>query len=117
VSDHRRNQRHRQGYASDFGGTRLYGCYRTNLLVDNENFGPDLMARLKAQMRTPAEGAATPVYLATAPEAADIRGAFFLSSRGHETIPLHIPWDHETAVRLRDVSLKMVGSRLQMPAS
>jgi len=91
------------------------GLIDTNLLVNNKDFGPDLMARLKAQMRSPAAGAVTPVYLATAPEAGKISGTFFLSSRGRETMPVEIPWDRHTAVRLWDVSAAMVGSRLETP--
>jgi retinol dehydrogenase-12 len=92
------------------------GLIDTNLLTDSRDFGPELMARLKMRMRTPAEGAVTPVYLATAAEAGDISGQFFLSSHGREVTPVQIPWSRNTAILLWEASMRMVESWLESPA-
>ncbi len=91
------------------------GLIDTNLLKNNRDFGSAMMQRLQARMRTPAEGAVTPVYLATAPEAAEISGAFFLKSHGGGKEPVQLQWDRETAGRLWDISMGMVAPWLDAP--
>jgi len=91
------------------------GLIDTNLLSNNRDFGPALMARLRSQMRPPADGAITPVYLATATEAADITGAFFIKSHGNGKTPLQLDWDRATAFRLWQISEEMVAPWLDKP--
>lgn len=80
------------------------GLIDTGLLTGNRDFGADGLARLKPAMRSAAEGARTPVFLATAPEAATISGAFFLKSHGDGLTPVQIRQDHAQAERLWRIS-------------
>ncbi len=80
------------------------GLIDTGLLAGNRDFGADGIARLKPAMRSAADGARTPVFLATAPEAATISGAFFLKSHGDGLAPMQIREDREQAERLWRVS-------------
>jgi len=80
------------------------GLIDTNLLVGNRDFGEDRIARLKSAMRSAGDGAITPVFLATAPQAATINGKFFLKSHGNGMTPVPIRWDRDVANRLWGVS-------------
>lgn len=84
------------------------GLIDTNLLTGNQVFGPDGIERLRPRMRPPEEGAITPIYLATAPEAAGISGVFFLKSHGNGKMPARFHWDRDIAERLWAVSLDHV---------
>ncbi|HJP39071.1 MAG: SDR family NAD(P)-dependent oxidoreductase [Gammaproteobacteria bacterium] len=84
------------------------GLIDTNLLVDNQDFGEAQYARLKLMMRSVREGAITPVFLATEPQAATINGKFFLKSHGNGMTPVPISWDREVAARLWNVSRECV---------
>ena len=76
------------------------GLIDTDLLTGNRDFGEAGIEHLRPRMRLPEEGAVTPVFLASAPEAATIFGAFFLRSHGHGKMPLQIYWDAGVAERL-----------------
>lgn len=80
------------------------GLIDTNLLVGNRDFGADRMVSIRSMMRSVEDGAITPVFLATAPQAATINGAFFLKSHGNGTTPLQFHWDRDVAERLWSVS-------------
>lgn len=80
------------------------GLIDTNLLTGNRDFGADRVARMRPMMRSAEDGAVTPVFLATAPEAAAINGTFFLKSHGNGTTPLSVHWDRDVAERLWRVS-------------
>ncbi|MAF83792.1 MAG: short-chain dehydrogenase [Chromatiales bacterium] len=84
------------------------GLIDTNLLVDNQDFGEAHYARLKLAMRSVEEGAITPVFLATEPQAATINGAFFLKSHGNGMTPVPIHWDRQAAERLWNISRECV---------
>jgi len=84
------------------------GLIDTDLLTGNRDFGAARIARMRETMRTPAEGAITPVYLASAPEAAAISGAFFLKSHDFGTRPLRLAWDRDAAERLWRISMEYV---------
>lgn len=84
------------------------GLVDTDLLTGNRDFGPAHVAHIRARMRPAEEGAITPVYLVTDPDAEDISGAFFLKSHGDGKIPVPIQWDKAVAERLWDVSLDLV---------
>jgi NAD(P)-dependent dehydrogenase (short-subunit alcohol dehydrogenase family) len=76
------------------------GLIDTGLLKGNSEFSPRVLEHIQKRVRTADDGALTAVYLATAPEAANISGAFFLKSHGAGMQPLRINWDRETASRL-----------------
>lgn len=80
------------------------GLVDTNLLTGNRDFGEERIARMRPTMRSAEDGALTPVFLATAPAAAAINGAFFLKSHGNGTTPVPIRWDPDVAKRLWRVS-------------
>ena len=82
------------------------GLVDSNLLTGNRDFGEQRIERMRLMMRPAEQGAVTPVFLATAPEAATINGAFFLKSHGNGTAPLSIGWDRSMAERLWQVSLE-----------
>ena len=84
------------------------GLIDTNLLTGNREFGEARIERMRAGMRSPLQGAATPLFLLTDPEAAAISGAFFLRNRGEGREPLQIAWDRDVAARLWDVSRELV---------
>src|SRR5262249_26269916 len=58
-------------------------------------------------MRTPAEGAATSIYVATAPELATVSGRYFADC--HEAATARAASGEEAARRLWDVSCRMTG--------
>jgi len=84
------------------------GLIDTDLLTGNRDFGEARIRQLRSGMRPVEEGAITPVYLATAPEAAKISGAFFLKSHGNGKTPVQIRWDVSVAERLWETSLDLV---------
>ncbi|MBM4197387.1 MAG: SDR family NAD(P)-dependent oxidoreductase [Gammaproteobacteria bacterium] len=84
------------------------GLIDTRLLKDNREFSPRMLEHIKKRVRTPEDGALTAVYLATAPEAAKISGAFFLKSQGAGRQPVHIHWDRDLAVRLREETARIL---------
>ena len=88
------------------------GLIDTNLLIGNRDFGEAGIARLKSAMRSAEDGAVTPVFLATAPQAEMMNGAYFLKSHGNGTAPLKIRWDRDAAERLWSVSQDYVASWL-----
>lgn len=101
--------------ATRFAGTGVVsnaycpGLIDTALLTGNRDFGEARIARMRRTMRTPADGAITPVFLAAATgDAADINGAFFLKSHGEGTLPLALDWDREAAENLWRLSMEHV---------
>lgn len=92
------------------------GLIDTDLLTGNRDFGAARITRMRGQMRTPDEGAITPVFLATSPDAAGINGAFFLKSHGFGTTPLEIAWDRGAAEQMWNVSIDLVGDWLETGA-
>jgi NAD(P)-dependent dehydrogenase (short-subunit alcohol dehydrogenase family) len=100
--------------AQRLGGTSVVsnafcpGLIDSGLLTGNRDFGADGIERLRPRMRTPEEGAITPVFLATAAEAQHVSGAFFLKSHGFGKTPVRIQWDVNLAQRLWDASLEHV---------
>ena len=88
------------------------GLVDTGLLANNRVFGPERMKFLQPRMRTPEEGAITPVYLATAAEAEQLSGAFFMKSHGAGKTPLRIHWDVDLAQQLWDASAEYVAEWL-----
>ncbi|HET7231603.1 MAG TPA: SDR family oxidoreductase [Longimicrobium sp.] len=58
-------------------------------------------------MRTPEQGAATPVYLATSPEVATVTGQYFVDERPVPLTP--VATDDEAARRLWEISERAVG--------
>jgi hypothetical protein len=64
-------------------------------------------------MKTPAKGAATSVYLASAPELAQVTGRYFVNSKPKSSS--RRSYDEATAARLWAVSADLVG--LDIPAS
>jgi len=89
------------------------GLIDTNLLTGNREFGEARVERMRAGMRPPLQGAATPLFLLTDPEAAAISGAFFLRNQGEGRQPLEIGWDRDVAERLWDVSAELVSPWLK----
>ena len=88
------------------------GLVDSGLLTGNRDFGAGDIERLRSRMRTPDEGAITPVFLATAAEAQQYSGAFFLKSHGSGKTPVRIPWDADLAQCLWDASLEHVADWL-----
>jgi NAD(P)-dependent dehydrogenase (short-subunit alcohol dehydrogenase family) len=88
------------------------GLIDTDLLTGNRDFGAARVARMRASMRTPAEGAITPVFLASSPEAAGINGAFFLKSHDFGRTPLRLAWDRDAAERLWQLSMEYIAGWL-----
>jgi NAD(P)-dependent dehydrogenase (short-subunit alcohol dehydrogenase family) len=84
------------------------GLVDSGLLTGNRDFGTEGIERLRPRMRTPEEGAITPVFLATTAEAEQVSGAFFLKSHGSGKTPVRIPWDADLAETLWDASLEHV---------
>ncbi len=71
----------------------------TNLLNNRKIFPDDTYEYIRLRVRPPADGAQVPVYLATADEAADVSGQFFLrDDQGGRAVSLG--WDRETAAAL-----------------
>ncbi len=75
------------------------GLIDTNLLNNRKIFPDDTYEYIRLRVRPPEEGAQVPVYLATADEAADVSGQFFLrDDQGGRAVSLG--WDRETAAAL-----------------
>ena len=81
------------------------GLIDTNFFHTNEIFGDGGYERLRPGMRLPEEGALVPLYLATADDAADVSGEFFVrvGRDGRRAVPLN--WDRDTAEALWQRSL------------
>ncbi|UCG71403.1 MAG: SDR family NAD(P)-dependent oxidoreductase [Chromatiales bacterium] len=81
------------------------GLIDTNFFHTNEIFGDGGYERLRPGMRPPEEGALVPFYLATADDAADVSGEFFVrvGRDGRRAVPLD--WDRATAEALWQRSL------------
>lgn len=91
------------------------GLIDTNFFHTNTLFADGDYARLKPRMRSPAEGALVPLYLATDPAAGEINGAFYVRQGrdGWRTVPLD--WDRAVAAELWAQSLA-AGGRWLPPA-
>lgn len=88
------------------------GLIDTDLLTGNRDFGEARVAQMRRNMRSPADGAITPVFLAATADAGDINGAFFLKSHGGGTMPVSVPWDRESAEHLWKLSTDCVADWL-----
>ncbi|MBT8442237.1 MAG: SDR family NAD(P)-dependent oxidoreductase [Gammaproteobacteria bacterium] len=88
------------------------GLIDTGLLTGNRDFGAARVANMRRSMRSPADGAMTPVFLATAADAGEINGAFFLKSHGDGLAPVDVPWDREAAEQLWRLSTDYVAQWL-----
>ncbi len=88
------------------------GLIDTDLLTGNRDFGEARVESMRARMRSAADGAITPLYLASAAEAADINGAFFLKSHDSGRTPLVLDWDRVAATRLCEFTLNCVADWL-----
>lgn len=92
------------------------GLIDTDLLTGNRDFGEARIERMRRSMRTPADGAITPIFLATATgDNTGINGAFFLKSHGEGTLPLSLDWDREAADTLWRLSKECVAPWLDEP--
>ena len=93
------------------------GLIDTNFFHTNTVFANGAYERMQPGMRKPEEGAAIPVYLATAPKAGLISGKFYMRQPGYfsatEFRPLDINWDREVAQRLWDSSHSLVAPWLE----
>lgn len=58
-------------------------------------------------MKTPEQGAATPIYLASTPEVAGVSGAYFANQRAKRSS--RASYDRDLARRLWEVSSALVG--------
>jgi NAD(P)-dependent dehydrogenase (short-subunit alcohol dehydrogenase family) len=85
------------------------GLIDTNFFHTNTLFAGGGYARLKPGMRSPAEGALVPLFLATDPAAGQINGAFYVRQGrdGRRAVPLD--WDRAVAAELWAQSLAAVG--------
>jgi NAD(P)-dependent dehydrogenase (short-subunit alcohol dehydrogenase family) len=83
------------------------GGVATRLGQQNGSFAKLLSGLLSIFFRTPAQGADTAVWLATAPELAGVSGRYFYSRREHT--PAAYARDDANAARLYEVSAKLVG--------
>ena len=88
------------------------GLIDSGLIKGNRIFGPERMKFLQPRLRTPEDGAITPVFLATDADAARISGAFFMKSHGLGKTPLQIHWDTSMAERLWEKSRQCVAAWL-----
>ncbi|TDB86566.1 SDR family NAD(P)-dependent oxidoreductase, partial [Micromonospora fluostatini] len=82
------------------------GLIRTRLGREARGVTKLLVAAAKPFMGTVQTGAATPLYLATAPEAADVTGGYFV--RGKQTEPSSLARDPDAAARLWALSEELV---------
>jgi NAD(P)-dependent dehydrogenase (short-subunit alcohol dehydrogenase family) len=83
------------------------GGVATRLAQQNGRFAKLITRAISIFMRTPAQGADTAVWLATAPELAGVTGRYFYSRREHT--PAAHARDDAAAGRLFEVSAKLVG--------
>ncbi len=82
------------------------GLIRTQLGREVRGVAKLLVAAAKPFMGTVRTGAATPVWLASAPEAASVTGGYFF--RGRQIEPSRLARDPEAAARLWTLSEKLV---------
>ncbi|KXK59636.1 hypothetical protein AWW66_23175 [Micromonospora rosaria] len=82
------------------------GLIRTQLGREAHGLTKLLVAAAKPFMGTVQTGAATPVHLATAPEAAEVTGGYFV--RGTQTEPSSLARDPDAAARLWALSEELV---------
>ena len=82
------------------------GLIRTQLGREVRGVAKLLVAAAKPFMGTVQTGAATPVYLASAPEAAEVTGGYFF--RGEQIEPSSLARDPEAAARLWTLSEELV---------
>jgi NAD(P)-dependent dehydrogenase (short-subunit alcohol dehydrogenase family) len=84
------------------------GLIDTNFFHTNTIFAGGAYERMRPGMRSPAEGADIPFYVATAPEIEGLTGRFFLRGRGYYKgggFPmLDIAWDRQLAALLWSAS-------------
>jgi len=83
------------------------GAVATGLGQNNGAWARALIAVLRPFFRTPDDGAATSIYLASAPEVASVSGKYFAKRR--EKRPSAAAQDATAAHRLWQVSAQMVG--------
>ena len=83
------------------------GAVATGLGQNNGAWARALIAVLRPFFRTPDDGAATSIYLASAPEVASVSGKYFAKRR--EKRPSAAAQDAAAAHRLWQVSAQMVG--------
>ena len=76
------------------------GLIDTNFFHTNTVFAGGMYERLQSGMRPPGEGALVPLYLATAAEAGELNGQFFIrvGRDDRRSMPLH--WDRSMAEEL-----------------
>jgi retinol dehydrogenase-12 len=85
------------------------GLIDTNFFHTNTLFSGGHYERLKPAMRTPAEGALVPLYLATAPEAGKSNGRFYIRQGRDGVRAFDLDWDPAVAARLWEYCLECVG--------
>jgi retinol dehydrogenase 12 len=83
------------------------GAVATGLGTNNGAIARLLAGALRPFFRTPDDGAATSIHLATSPEVEGVSGAYFADAKPARTSPAS--YDNELARRLWDVSAAMVG--------
>jgi NAD(P)-dependent dehydrogenase (short-subunit alcohol dehydrogenase family) len=84
------------------------GLIDTGLLKNNREFDPVTLQHIQKRVRSADYGAATALYLATAPEAQGISGAFFLKSHDNGKQPLMLNWDRQMAKGLREQTASLL---------
>jgi NAD(P)-dependent dehydrogenase (short-subunit alcohol dehydrogenase family) len=84
------------------------GAVGTRLGKNNGAWARVLIALLRPFFRTPADGAATSVYLAASPAVEGVTGTYFTRQREHRTSAA--ARDTDAARRLWDISARMTGT-------
>jgi NAD(P)-dependent dehydrogenase (short-subunit alcohol dehydrogenase family) len=85
------------------------GAVATRLGQNNGRWAQLLIKGLGYFFRTPAQGAATSIYVATSPNLAGVSGKYFANCR--EARPSAAALDDDAAARLWDVSAQLTGLR------
>jgi NAD(P)-dependent dehydrogenase (short-subunit alcohol dehydrogenase family) len=85
------------------------GLIDTNFFHTNRIFSGGAYERLKPGMRSPAEGALVPLYLATDPAADAINGAFYIRQGRDGVQAMPLEWDRAVAQDLWAQSLDALG--------
>jgi NAD(P)-dependent dehydrogenase (short-subunit alcohol dehydrogenase family) len=83
------------------------GAVATHLGQNNGRWAQVIIKALGYFFRTPEQGAATSIYVATAPELAGVSGKYFANCR--EARPSKAAQDDAAAARLWDISAEMTG--------
>lgn len=83
------------------------GAVATGLGKNNGAWARALIALLRPFFRTPDNGAATSVYLASSPDVEGVSGKYFANCRQHR--PSRAAQDPDAARRLWDISERLVG--------